>query len=139
MSFQYVQRPRLPSDGESHPPPSRPDGDDEVPTGGDSATGAGGAVHLGATNGLTSSSNGSGAHARRRRKHKQFVPDVLKSGGGGGSGISGGSGPASFNVAEVDATFSGAGDVDRQFSDYGATRGKLLMEDPSGSSPEESA
>lgn len=113
----------MPSDGESHPQVSANDGNDNEHVGGagDTSSATAGAVHLGATNGLTS--NNGAASVRRRRTHKQFVPDVLKSSGAAHAGGMG-SGPASFDAADADATFSGAGD-------YGATRDQLLIDDSS--------
>ena len=127
--LQYVQRPPYAEGGDQSG-----GGDAHVHHrgGGSPSSGDDHLVHLGATNGLTArsgglgstSSNGNGGPPRRRRPHKQFIPDVLKGDGHGGSGMMAGSGPgsgvgfgqggpASFEDASgvAQGAFAGGGDV----------------------------
>ena len=140
--LQYVQRPPYAEGGGDQPG----GGDAHVHHrgGGSPSSGDDHLVHLGATNGLTArsglgstSSNGNGG-PRRRKPHKQFIPDVLKGDGHGGSGMMTGSGPGSgvgFGQSGP-ASFedaSGSGVAQGAFAGGGGG-GDVVIEEPRPSS-----
>ena len=141
--LQYVQRPPYAEGGGDQPG----GGDAHIHhRGGSSASGDDHLVHLGATNGLTARNGGLGSTSssgnggpRRRKPHKQFIPDVLKGDGhGGGSGMVAGSGPGSgvgFGQSGP-ASFedaSGSGAAQGAF-EGGGGGGDVVIEEPRPSS-----